>query len=135
MSLNNFRRKKKRLGDLLVDAGVITEEQLMEGLSAQKQKGTKLGETLIDLGYINEYQIADALHLQLGYDVVDLSEIQIEDGILGLVSDPILRKHMMIPFEFKENNPNVLRVAMSNPLLVMWPKRLINIMEMQRHRQ
>lgn len=116
MSLNNFRRKKKRLGDLLVDAGVITEEQLMEGLSAQKQKGTKLGETLIDLGYINEYQIADALHLQLGYDVVDLSEIQIEDGILGLVSDQILRKHMMIPFEFKENNPNVLRVAMSNPL-------------------
>lgn len=116
MANEGFRRKKKRLGDMLVEAGVITEEQLVQGLAEQKAKGIKLGEALIDLGHTSEKEIANALHMQLGYDVIELSGIQIEDSILTLVSDQILRKHMMIPFEYRQNNWNVLRVAMSNPL-------------------
>ncbi|MDF2538293.1 MAG: Type secretion system protein GspE [Herbinix sp.] len=111
-----FFNKKKRLGDLLIDAGVITEDQLASALAEQKTNGQKLGETLIDLGFTTEVEIANALHRQLGYDYVILSERRIEQDILKLVGEEILRKHSVMPFEFKQGYPNVLRLAMSNPL-------------------
>ncbi|MBH1939779.1 Flp pilus assembly complex ATPase component TadA [Mobilitalea sibirica] len=111
-----FNNKKKRLGDILIDAGVIDEQQLATALAQQKEKGQKLGETLIDLGYTTEVEIANALHRQLNCDFVVLSERRIEQDIIKLVGEEILRKHSVIPFEFKKGSPNVLRIAMSNPL-------------------
>lgn len=109
-------KRKKRLGDLLIDANVITEENLRLALSEQKKSGRKLGETLIDLGITNEMVIANALHQQLKLDMVILSERMIDSEILGLVNEEILRRYTMIPFEYKKNSPNVLRVAMADPL-------------------
>lgn len=111
-----FYNKKKRLGDILIDAGVINEEQLANALEVQRETGLKLGETLIDLGFTTEEEIANALHRQLNYDFVVLSERRIDSEIIKLVSEDILRKHSVMPFEFKQGYPNVLRVAMSNPL-------------------
>ena len=111
-----FYNKKKRLGDILTDAGVITEEQLQTALKVQREKGLKLGETLIELDYTTEAEIANALHKQLNYDYVHLSEHRIDKDIIKLVGEEILRKHSVMPFEFKQGYPNVLRVAMSNPL-------------------
>ena len=108
--------KKKRLGDILIDAGIIIEEQLTSALAAQREKGQKLGETLIDLGFTTEVEIANALHRQLNYDYVILSERRIDQEVIKLVGEEILRKHSVMPFEFKKGYPNVLRVAMSNPL-------------------
>lgn len=76
----------------------------------------KLGETLIDLGFTTEVEIANALHRQLNYDYVILSELKIDQDIIKLVSEDILRKHTVMPFEFKKGYPNILRVAMANPL-------------------
>ena len=112
-------RKKKRLGDMLVDAGVISQEQLMAALQEQKVSGHKLGETLIEIGFTSEMEIARALHMQLGYDLIMLSEIKISEEILGLVSDQILRKHMVIPFEFSNYSGNVLRLAMADPMDIL----------------
>lgn len=109
-------RKKKRLGDMLIDAGVLTQNQLMAALEEQKNKKQKLGETLIELGMISEIEIARALQLQLGYDMIVLSEIRIVDDILNLVTDQILRKHMVIPFEYSTSNANILRLAMADPM-------------------
>ncbi len=111
-----FYNKKKRLGDILIDAGVINEKQLSAALEVQRQKGTKLGEILIDLEYTTEVEIASALHRQLNYDYVILSERRIEQDIINLVGEEILRKYSAMPFEFKKDYPNILRVAMSNPL-------------------
>ena len=111
-----FNNRKKRLGDILIDAGVIDEQQLTEALAAQREKGQKLGETLIDLGFTNEVEIANALHRQLNYDFVILSDRRIDTEITKLVGEEILRKNSVIPFEFKQGYPNILRVAMSNPL-------------------
>lgn len=111
-----FYNKKKRLGDILIDAGVITEEQLATALTVQRAKGLKLGETLIELEYTTEVEIANALHRQLNYDYVILSERRIDQEIIKLVGEEILRKHSVMPFEFKQGYPNILRVAMSNPL-------------------
>ncbi len=107
---------KKRLGDILISAGIINEEQLLQALKRQREKGQKLGETLIDLGFTNEMEIANALHSQLNCDLVILSERRIEADILKLVGEEILRKHLAIPFEYKKGYANILRVAMSNPL-------------------
>lgn len=109
-------KRKKRLGDLLIDAHVITEDNLKQALIEQKKNGHKLGETLIDLGFTNELEIAKALHQQLKLDMVILSERIIESDILSLVNEEILRRYTMIPFEYKKNSPNVLRVAMADPL-------------------
>ena len=62
-------RKRKRLGDLLVDAGVVTSEQLGEALKKQRELGLKLGETLIELKFTDENEIVEALHQQMGYPV------------------------------------------------------------------
>ncbi len=111
-----FNNRKKRLGDILIDADVIDEKQLTEALAVQREKGQKLGETLIDLGFTTEVEIANALHRQLNYDFVILSDRRIDSDIIKLVGEEILRKNSVMPFEFKQGYPNILRVAMSNPL-------------------
>lgn len=117
MAFDGYGRKKKRLGDLLLSAKLITGEQLQEALEYQKtSSGLKLGEALIELGYTSDYEIANALHIQLGYDMVMLSELLIPENVLSLVTDQVCRKHMVIPFEYAKNSPNILRVAMVNPL-------------------
>ena len=65
-------RKKLRLGDVLVNSGVISEEQLQKGLELQKGSGRKLGETLVDEGLVSEENITNALSSQLNLDVIDL---------------------------------------------------------------
>ena len=111
-------RRKKRLGDLLVEVGVITEEQLGTALEMQKneKKGEKLGNVLIELGVTTEQQIMEALQQQLGIESIDLSSIRIQDEIIKLMDESVLRKYSLIPFAFSEKNPNILKVAMSDPL-------------------
>lgn len=112
----DFNRKKVRLGDLLVEAGSITQEQLMNALEKQKKNGMKLGVTLVDEGIITEDDIAEALSRQLGIEQVDLQNINVDNAVTKLVPVNILKKYTMIPFAFSEKNKNVLRVAMENPL-------------------
>lgn len=112
----DFNRKKLRLGDLLVNSGVITAEELQKGLELQKGSGRKLGETLVDEGLATEENIAKALSSQLRYDMVDLQNVEISEDVLELVPVNVLKKYKMIPFEYSLDNMNVLRVAMSDPM-------------------
>lgn len=109
-------KRKKRLGDLLVDGGAITQEQLMEGLAKQKETHLKLGATLVEAGMTTEEAIASALSSQLGYDIIDLSDIEIDDSVKNLVSEKILMKYNALPFLIPEDSPNTLKVAMSDPM-------------------
>lgn len=111
-----YNRKKVRLGDVLVQNGVITEEDLQRGLERQKGSGRKLGETLVDEGITTEENIAKALSNQFHYDMVDLSNIEIPQEIVELVPANVLKKHRAIPFEYSPDNMNVLRVAMADPM-------------------
>lgn len=112
----DYKRKKMRLGDVLVQNGVITEEDLQRGLERQKGSGRKLGETLVDEGIATEENIARALSKQFHYDMVDLQNTEIPQEILDLVPANVLKKHRAIPFEYSPDNMNVLRVAMSDPM-------------------
>ena len=117
-SIASRLRRKKRLGDLLLGAGVISQEQLEEALKKQKEAGNgqKLGMTLVDMGIMNDEIIAEALCHQMGLERVHLAGITIEDEVLALVDEKVLRKYMLLPYEFAPDNPNVLRVAFSDPL-------------------
>lgn len=112
----DYSRKKIRLGDVLVQNGVISEEDLQRGLERQKGSGRKLGETLVDEGITTEENIARALSNQFHYDMVELQNIEIPQEILELVPANVLKKHRALPFEYSPDNMNVLRVAMADPM-------------------
>lgn len=109
-------RKKKRLGDLLVEEGVLTQEQLMEALKKQRELGLRLGETIAELQLADEQAIAEALHHQLNIPLALLRETKIPPEVLGLIPETIVRKHRAVPYEIDENNANVLHVAMEDPM-------------------
>lgn len=112
----DFSRRKLRLGDLLVNNKVISSEQLNEGLKLQKERHQKLGEVLVDIGFCTEESIASALAKQLKLDMVDLAGVTIDDEIKSLVPVNICKKYTAIAYAYNETNPNILRVAMADPM-------------------
>lgn len=115
----DFTRRRMRLGDILLEQEVITQEQLNNALTGSKETGKRLGEWLVESGYITEVKIAKALQYQLGYKYVDLTAVTIEEDIIKMIKGDVLRKHQMIPYEFDPKNPNILRVAMADPLNIL----------------
>lgn len=112
----DVKRKKIRLGDVLINNGVITQEQLGKALEQQKGSGKKLGEVLVEEGYATEEAIAGALARQMGYAMVNLQNMTVEPDILNLVPVNVLKKDVIFPFEYAPDRPNVLRVAMADPM-------------------
>lgn len=109
-------RKKIRMGDLLVAAGAITEEQLQEALQLQKEKGDKLGKTLLEAGFISRELLVATLTRQLGVEYIELKGMKLSDDILDLIPEDVVLKYKVIPLGFDENNPNILRIAMADPM-------------------
>lgn len=106
-------RTKKRLGDLLVEAGVITDEQLMLALTEQKQSKLRLGDQLAELGFLSEQQLIEVLEFQLGIPHVNLYQQKIDPTILSIIDEELCRRHRVLPLR---KNENKLVVAMSDPL-------------------
>ncbi len=102
----------------MIDAGVISPEQLTEALEAQKKRprNTRLGIVFQELGFASEDEIITALKQQLDLAGVDLSSIQIPSNVLSMVGEDILRKYSVMPFALDETQPMVLYVAMNDPL-------------------
>lgn len=112
-------RKKIRIGDVLVAAGAITEEQLQEGLAKQKETGRKLGNALVDLGFISNDMLITVLTTQLGIDYIELKGAKIEDKVMHMVPESMVTKYQAIPIEVDPDNPNILKVAMADPMDIM----------------
>ena len=114
-----FGRRRRRLGDILVDAGVITEEQLLQALEYQSQqpKKIRLGLALVQKGITTEVKIMEALKEQLHIESVTLTGYEISSDIIKMVAEPsMLKKHAMIPYSINPEYPNRLYVAMADPL-------------------
>lgn len=112
-------RKKIRIGDVLVAAGAITEEQLQEGLAKQKETGRKLGNALVDLGFISNDMLITVLTTQLGIDYIELKGAKIEEKVIHMVPENMVTKYQAIPIEIDPDNPNILKVAMTDPMDIM----------------
>lgn len=105
-----------RIGDLLVQKGYITDDQLSTALEEQRQKKLRLGEVLIQLGYVSEEQFASVYCDQSGIPPVDLKSEKLNEDLLRLVGEEIMRKDELIPFGYDEDNFNCIKVAMADPL-------------------
>lgn len=103
----------KRLGDLLVSVGLISEEQLGQALALQKQSKKRLGSVLIDSGMIGQKQLIEALEMQLGIEFVDLSKVSIPPELSHAFSKNIARRYGVVPVAAVKDE---LYLAMSDPL-------------------
>jgi hypothetical protein len=102
----------KRLGEILTDAGVISEEQLGKALALGREQNKRLGEVLIDNKIITERQLIDVLKLQLGVDFIDLTKVDIPVQMAQLLPKNIARKHEVVPVRA---TGDTLYLAMSDP--------------------
>ena len=114
---NTDKKPKKggylRLGDLLISAGLITEEQLQEGLRLQKGTGKRLGTVLQENGFITESELIEALQMQLGIEFIDLSKVNIPTELVQMVPKNIAKQYQVVPVRL---NRDELYIAMSDPL-------------------
>lgn len=104
---------KKRLGDVLVEDGIITSEQLHAALDAQKITGGKLGDTLIKNRALTEDLLYKVLESQYNIPYVDLNSIYIDPKVPKLIPEAVASKHLLIPIKLEKGK---LIVAMSDPL-------------------
>ena len=112
-------RKKVRLGDLLVQKGIITEEQLSEALKQQKEKKLMLGEMIVSMGFASQSQINDVLCVHLNIDFVDMREEEPDPQVLSLLDESIMRKYTLVPLRHDNNNAGALQVAMADPMNIL----------------
>ena len=103
----------KRLGELLLAARVITEEQLQQALALQKESRERLGTVLISSGIISEEDLIGALQKQLGIEFVDLSKISIPTHLAQMLPKGIAEKHQVVPVKAVNDE---LYIAMADPL-------------------
>lgn len=112
-------RKKIRLGDILVGKGIITEEQLELALKQQKEQKMLLGEMLVTMGCITQDKLNEVLCEHLNIEYVDVRTIEPPDEIVRLVDEKLMRKNVLVPFGYEEDNPAALKVAMADPMNII----------------
>jgi len=105
-------KQKKRIGEILVDQGLITQEQLTQGLDDQKKNKELLGKCLVKLGFITEVKLIDILSAQLDIQHVVLENFNFSKELIRLIPEEMARKHKVIPM-YEQNG--VLTVAMTDP--------------------
>ncbi|WP_099158763.1 GspE/PulE family protein [Virgibacillus ndiopensis] len=103
---------RKRLGEMLQDAGLVNEGQLNEALK-NKKEDQKLGDALLERGFITEKQLIEVLEFQLGIPHVSLYRYPINDRVLGYVSKEMAQASYIMPLNIQDNT---LLIAMKDPM-------------------
>lgn len=107
---------KKKLGDLLIDLGLISEINLKTVLEKQKVTKKKLGEILIEDKYLTEREFFEVLEFQLGVPYVDLDRFSIDDEAPKLLTVNLAKRHTVIPINFDDTS---VTLAMNDPLDIL----------------
>ncbi len=103
---------KKRIGEVLLERGVINRQQLEKSLAHQQAHGGLLGQILIELGFATEEEIALALTAQYGFPYLPLENYELDEGVMQLIPEHVARQYCLIPVD---RIGNALTVAMSDP--------------------
>ena len=113
------RKKKLRLGDILVESNLVSDEQISEALKLQKETGKVLGEILTEMGVVTEDVILDALSKQLHLEVVQLSAMTISPDVIHRFESyaELFNENLFMPYEYIANT-RTLFVVTDNPLRV-----------------
>lgn len=113
MTQEDVRQRKIRLGDLLVQAGLISETQLQLALQDQKRTGSKLGRTVVDLGFVDEVRLLTALSEQLKIPFIDLKHFKFDQALVQSLPEAMARRFRAIVLSREGGG---LLVGMSDPL-------------------
>jgi len=109
----NAPNKPRRLGEILIDEGVITKDQLNIALTEQKKAHQPLGKLLVGLGFATESIMRSALGEALEQDSVDLSRVVPDPDAIKMINSDTARKHKVIPLNF-DPVKSTLTIAMSD---------------------
>src|SRR6185436_13664906 len=105
-----------RLGDMLIEANVITPQDLSDAIQEQRRSGELLGATLVRLGIIAETTLMKTLQEQLGLPLIDLNQESADEQALTLIREELARKYAALPMRVEGRS--TLVVAMADPLNV-----------------
>lgn len=105
--------KYKRLGDLLLDAGVVSEEQIKDALAYGKEHHTRIGDSLIAMGAIDETQLIGTLRIQLGIEFVDLAKNPPSPDMVMVIPKHMAQKYEVVAIS---TTPDSVILAMADPL-------------------
>ena len=106
-------KTKKRLGEILIEDGVLTKEDLQVALDHQKKEGGVIGQILVRLGLLSEDRLVAALGKQLGIPYLPLMNYSINVESIFLLEVEFLKAHMVIPFDHDDKK---VFLAVSDPL-------------------
>jgi type IV pilus assembly protein PilB len=102
----------KQLGDILIEGGLVTPDQLTSAFDQHQALGRSLGRVLVDQGILTESQLVAALAQQIGLRFIDLSDFPVDGSALARVPGSVCRQHMAIPVGFEDGR---IVVAMADP--------------------
>ncbi|MBP1725470.1 MAG: type secretion system protein [Deltaproteobacteria bacterium] len=102
----------KKLGDVLLDGGLITPDQLQRAVSEQKQGGGMLAPTLVKLGFMAESELLDFLSKQYGVPAVDPGKLDVDQEVIDLIPSNIVQKYKIVPISL---DGQTLTIAMVDP--------------------
>lgn len=103
-----------RIDQILLQEGLVTEEQIKEALQSQKEFSGKIGSNLLRRGFIDEASLVRALSIQSGYEGVVLSEVEIPEEVVKFIPSRVAVSRRVMPFDYDVEN-NILKVACENP--------------------
>ena len=104
--------KKRKIGEMLVEAEAITQEQLEKGLERQKKQKAKIGKILVELGYVDETTVMNILASQLNVPFIELKYFEIKHDVIRVLSEGLARRFKAIPLDKVGNG---YLVAMVDP--------------------
>ncbi len=105
-------KNQKKLGEMLMEAGLIDDLQLSSALGQQRQWGGRLASTLINMGIVDEHSIATVLEKKLGHKCILLKNMKVSPRALKTVKPDIVTKYRILPLDSDEKT---LTIAMSDP--------------------
>ncbi len=110
--------RPRRIGDILVEKGILTQDQLRVALTEQKKRGHKLGQVIVALGFTTEATMRDVLGEALGQESVDLSKVVLDSELLKLIPRDVARRYRLLPLSLDSANRR-LTVAMADTFNVV----------------
>ena len=102
----------KRLGEVLLERGVISHEQLDQALAHQQAQGGLMGQILIQLGFTTEEEVALALTAQYGFPYLPLDNYELDSSLTEVIPEELARRYLLIPID---RIGNALTLAMADP--------------------
>lgn len=109
---NEEQKPPKRLGEILIDKGYITDSQLIEALAESKKGGMPLGSALYKLGFITMDQLKETLGKQQGYETVDADQLKVQEKVINILPEDFIKANKVIPIS---SDGRTLVVGMVNP--------------------